>query len=142
MPKSILYRPSTETTVPLPLYSSRVSAGFPSPADDFIEDTIDLNSLLIRNKPATYLLRVVGDSMQGAAINEGDILIVDASLPPQHNKIVIAAIDGEFVVKRFVIDHGQTYLKSENPNYSPILITKESDTSIFGVVTGVVREVK
>ncbi len=138
--KLFLPRPSKTTT--LPLYSSPLSAGFPSPADDYVEDTIDLNDLLIHNRPATYLVRVSGSSMEGAAICDGDLLVVDASLRPMHNKIVVAAVEGEFLVKRFWQDKGKTWLKAENPDYAPLLINPDDNFTILGVVTGVVRQVK
>lgn len=126
----------------LPMLLSRLSAGFPSPADDYIEEKIDLNKLLVKNKPATYLVRVSGDSMIGAAICDGDILIVDASLRPRHNQIVVACVDGEFLVKRWCKEKNGTFLKSENPVYAPLRINPEDDFSIFGLVTGVVRQVR
>jgi DNA polymerase V len=121
--------------------ASNSALKFPSPADDFIEDTIDLNDLLIHNRPATYLVRVSGTSMQDAAICNGDLLVVDASLRPSHNKIVVAAVDGEFLVKRFFQDKGETWLKAENSEYAPIKINPEDDFTILGVVTGVIRQV-
>lgn len=141
MPVKIL-RPSIKNQTPLPLYSSKISAGFPSPADDYIEDTIDLNDLLIKNKPATYLVRVSGSSMIEAAICDGDILVVDASRKPIHNNIVVASVDGEFLVKRLWIEAGTTYLRAANTDFSPIKINPDDDFSILGVVTGVVREIK
>lgn len=127
--------------VPLPLHHSPVSAGFPSPADDFIEDRIDLNDLLIENKPATYLVRVTGDSMKDAGIFAGDLLVVDASKTPTHNHIVIASVDGEFLVKRFWIVGNATYLKADNDAYPLRPIDHDDSCSIFGVVTGVVRKI-
>jgi len=142
MPKKTIYRPASQPpAVKLNLYASPISAGFPSPADDYIEASLDLNELLIDNKPATYLVRVSGDSMVGAAITNGDILIVDASKKPQHNKIVVATVDGEFLVKRFWVDGKKVFLRSENPHYAPIEINPEQDLAIMGVVTGIVRQV-
>ena len=126
--------------VTLPLYLSPISAGFPTPANDEITEAIDLNTYLIRNKPATYLLRVQGSSLLGAGILPDDILVVDASRRPDSGKIVVASLDGEFVVKRLVKEKGALYLKSENPAYSPIRLTAEMDGSIVGVVVGVVRK--
>ena len=126
----------------LKLYTSPVSAGFPSPAEDHVDETLDLNEFLITNPPATYLIRVVGDSMIGAAIAERDILVVDASLTPKHNDIVVASVDGEFTVKRFWKDKGKIWLKPENPNYSPIALNPDDELIIVGVVTGVVRKTK
>lgn len=131
-----------ESSLELPMLLSRLSAGFPSPADDYVEEKIDLNKLLVKNKPATYLVRVTGDSMIGAAICDGDILVVDASLRPRQNQIVVACLDGEFLVKRWCTEKNGTYLKSENPSYAPRYIHPDDDFSIFGLVTGVVRQVK
>lgn len=118
----------------LPLYSHKVVAGFPSPADDYIETYLDLNEKLVSNKEATFLLRVQGDSMQDVGIYEGDILIVDRSENPTPGKIVIAALDGELTVKRLVVNNKGTFLAPENPNYPLIPVTEESDMVIWGVV--------
>ncbi len=139
---TILNKPKQPRGAKLPLYSSKISAGFPSPADDYIEDTIDLNDLLIKNKPATYLVRVTGNSMIEAAICDGDILVVDASKKARHANIVVASVDGEFLVKRLWIDKGTTYLKADNADFAPIKIDPTDELAILGVVTGVVREVK
>jgi DNA polymerase V len=140
---SSLYRPSAKNiSKPLPLYLSKISAGFPSPADDFVEDTIDINEYLISNRPATYLVRVTGDSMEGAAICEGDILVVDASLKPTDQKIVVASVEGEFTVKRFCIEKEGIFLKAENPEYAPIKIASTDEFSILGVVVGMIRKIK
>jgi DNA polymerase V len=138
----IVLKPRIKDKILLPLYGSKLSAGFPSPADDFVEDTLDLNELLITNPPATYLVRVTGDSMKGIGICEGDILVVDASLKPVHNKIVVASVEGEFLVKRFCVEKGRVFLKAENENFKPIAFDPEDDLSVLGVVTGVVRQVK
>lgn len=118
----------------LPLYSHKVAAGFPSPADDYVEAYLDLNEKLITNKDATFLLRVQGDSMQDVGIFEGDILIVDRSIQPTPGKIVIAALDGELTVKRLLVNDKGTFLAPENPNYPLIPVQEESDMVIWGVV--------
>lgn len=125
----------------LPLYGSSVSAGFPSPADDYIESRLNLNELLIKRPAATFFLRVQGDSMIGAGIHNDDILVVDKSLTATVGKIVIAAIDGELTVKRLAQEKGQYYLAAENPLYPPIKISELSDTVIWGVVTTVLHAV-
>lgn len=135
-----LIRPQKKTQYNLPLYLSPVAAGFPSPAEDFIEEQLDLNNFLIKNQPATFLVKVQGDSMQGVGINSGDILVVDKSLPTADGKIVIAVLDGEMTVKRLKKDKNKLFLMPENENYSPIEIKKESELMIWGVVTGVVRK--
>ena len=140
-PNFFWYQPANESQwVELPLYGHKVVAGFPSPADDYIEDRLDLNDKLIRNKAATFLLVVQGDSMQNIGIRDGDTLIVDRSLEPKDGKIVIAALDGELTVKRLSIKSTGTWLVPENDNYPPILVREESDITIWGVVTATISE--
>lgn len=124
----------------IPLYSSKVQAGFPSPADDFIEGQLNLNEHLIKHPAATFFVRVSGDSMTGAGIHDGDILVVDRSLNPAAGKIVVAAVDGMLTVKRFENRGGKARLLPENPDFKPIEITEFSDVIIWGVVTSVVHE--
>ena len=125
----------------LPLYGSVVKAGFPSPADDYIETKLDLNSHLIKHPAATFFVRASGESMINAGIQSGDILIVDRSIEASHNKIVIAAIDGELTVKRLSKRNHQVQLVAENPQFKPIDITEEQDLVIWGVVTHVIHQV-
>jgi len=123
----------------LPLFSYRIAAGFPSPANDYIEDRIDLNKHLIRHKEATFFLRVQGDSMLGAGIHDGDLLIVDRAITPIDGKIVIAALDGELTVKRLSVQGETVRLVPENPAYPVIEINGEQDLVIWGVVTNVIH---
>lgn len=132
---------SGQEPMALPYYSSTVRAGFPSPADDYIERKLDLNTHLIHHPAATFFVKASGDSMQNAGIYSGDILIVDRSLEATHGKIVIAAIDGELTVKRLCREHGRIQLMAENPAYAPIQITQEQDLIIWGVVTHVIHTV-
>lgn len=125
----------------IPLYSSRVQAGFPSPADDFLEQRLDLNKHLVKHPTATFFVRVSGDSMINAGIHENDILVVDRSLEAKHGKIVIAAVDGDLTVKRLHKTSTQTYLMPENPKFSPIAISEDNEVVIWGVVTNVIHEV-
>ena len=111
-----------------------IQAGFPSPADDFKEDEIDLNDILITNKKATFLVKVSGDSMIDIGIYPGDKLLVDRSLKPRHNSIVIACIENEFTVKRLIQKHGKWLLKAENKQYSELHFCSNIDF-ILGVVT-------
>lgn len=127
-----------KTKLALPLFES-VRAGFPSPAEDHIEKSLDLNEFLVRHPQATFFVRVCGNSMAGAGINDKDILIVDRSLEPTHGKIVIAILDGELTVKRLHRKDGVIQLVPENPNFKPIQIKKESDLQIWGVVTNVIK---
>lgn len=125
----------------LPLYSNKVSAGFPSPADDFIEKTLDLNDLVIKHPQATFFVRVSGNSMVNAGIRDGDILVVDKSLEPKEGKIVIANVEGEFVLKRIRKNNGKLYLFPENSDYNPIEIKEDMDCEIWGVVTYVIHPI-
>ncbi len=119
----------------LPLYLSKVPAGFPATADDYVEQRVDLNTALVKNKDTTFMVKVKGDSMTGANIQDGDLLIVDRSLPAKSGRIVVAAIRGEVTVKRFKIKQGESWLLPENAAYQPLRITAESDCTIWGVVT-------
>jgi DNA polymerase V len=118
----------------LPLYLSAVSAGFPSPADDFLDRPLDLNEHLIRNPAATFFVRVSGNSMLRAGIHNGDILIVDRSLDPTPGRIVIAAVDGELTVKRLVQEGERWLLVAENDGYPAIALDEVGDSLIWGVV--------
>jgi DNA polymerase V len=130
-----LFLPEASVSKELPLFVPAVSAGFPSPAEDFIDKKLDLNEYLIRNQPATFLVRVQGNSMENAGILDGDILVVDRSLEPSSGKIVIGVIDGEFTVKRIVKKSGRFFLQPENETFTPIEITPEMDFKIWGIVT-------
>lgn len=120
--------------VRVPLVLCRVPAGFPSPADDYVERTIDLNEWLIGNQVATFIVRAEGDSMTGE-IHSGDRLIVDRSLEARHRDVVVACLDGEMIVKRLLIQNGRYYLQPENTSYPLIEITEEGELIIWGVVT-------
>jgi len=126
----------------VPLYSSRVQAGFPSPADDYIEAKLDLNEHLIRHPAATFLVKATGDSMIGVGIYEGSILIVDRSLEAKDGSIVIAGVNGELTVKTLRKKGKDFFLTPENPKYKPIQITAEMDGTIWGVVTSVIHDLR
>ena len=123
----------------LPIFSTKVAAGFPSPADDHIEDHLDLNEHLIKHPAATFLMRVTGNSMINAGINENDILIVDRSLPHAHGKIVVAAIDGQLTVKRLHVSNGKLALLAENPDFPPLVLDESNEIYIWGVVSSVIH---
>lgn len=122
-----------------PLYGVKIAAGFPSPADDYIEARLDLNQHLIRHKEATFFLRVQGESMRDAGIFDGDLLIVDRALTPADGKIVIAAVDGELTVKRLSLRQGRVRLCPENPAFPVLEIGDEQELLIWGVVTNVIH---
>ncbi|HBF07371.1 MAG TPA: DNA polymerase V [Gammaproteobacteria bacterium] len=123
-----------------PLFSSNVSAGFPSPADDYIEGQLDLNELMILRPSATFYVRVTGESMKNAGILPDDILVVDRSKTVNNNAIVIAVVDNELTVKRFSRQGNSIQLIPENPDFPVITLNNDMELSIWGVVTGVVRK--
>jgi DNA polymerase V len=126
--------------VKLIIASSKVPAGFPSPAENYIERTIDLNEWLIKNKLATFLVVAEGDSMN-FEFRSGDTLIVDRSIEPKHGDVVIACLDGEFTVKRWVVDGDKHLLVASNSGYPPIEVTKDNEFLIWGVVTFSIHKV-
>jgi DNA polymerase V len=116
-----------------------VSAGFPSPADDYLEGALDLNTHLIREPNATFFVRANGESMIGAGIHDGDLLVVDRSARVVDGKVVIVALNGELTVKRFRKEKEKSWLMPENPKFKPILLNEEDDTHLWGVVTSVIH---
>lgn len=124
----------------LPLYGSTVKAGFPSPADDYLEGKLDLNNHLIKHPAATFLVRASGDSMTGVGICNSALLVVDRSIEPTHGKIVIVVINGEMTVKRFSKTKEGCFLIAENKNYPPIPIKEGDELHIWGVVTHAIND--
>ncbi|MEW5288929.1 translesion error-prone DNA polymerase V autoproteolytic subunit [Erwinia papayae] len=137
----VISRPLIHQTLHLPLYLERVSCGFPSPAQDYVEDALDLNNLVVKHPGATYFVRVSGDSMLGAGISDGDLLVVDRSLSAEHGDIVVAAVAGEFTVKE-LRTRPSVQLIPHNSNYSPLTFQDEEELEIFGVVTFTVKSNK
>lgn len=125
---------------PLPLALCRVEAGFPSPADDYMERSLDLNEHVIKHPSATYFIRASGDSMTGAGIFDGDLLIVDRSLEPAHGRVAVVEVDGQLTVKRLFKSKGRFRLQSENASHPPIELQEESDVVVWGVVTHVLHK--
>ncbi|MBA0882970.1 LexA family protein [Flavobacterium undicola] len=138
--KLSFYKPDYESELRIPFIPDGVSAGFPSPAADFMENNIDLNKELSENPLATFYIKVKGNSMIDAGINDKDVLIVDRSIEPQDNKIAICFIDGEFTVKRIKLEKDCLYLMPENSNYTPIKVTEENQLIIWGIVTYVIKK--
>jgi DNA polymerase V len=136
-----IWRSDAKTKVKIPLFTAGVSAGFPSPADDFVDRSLDLNEFLIKHPSATYFVRVEGTSMIGSGINPGDILIVDRALEPSDSSIVVAVLNGEFLVKRFKRDANGCRLMPENPKYQPIELKDDMQLEVWGVVTYVIHKV-
>ena len=125
-----------------PFVSSSVRAGFPSPADDYIEKRLSLDELIIEHPMATFFARVEGDSMQDAGISSGDIAVVDRSLDAKHNDIILAWVDGGYTIKRLIKTNGKVFLYASNKKYKPIELTEEMDGKIWGVVISIVKKFK
>ena len=124
----------------IPFYDSLLSAGFPSPADDFMENKIDLNDKLISHPNSTFLVRVEGQSMVNAGISTGDVVIVDKSLEAKDGQIVVAVLEGDFTLKRLHMKDEQITLRPENPSYPEIKITEDTNFEIWGVVTWIIKK--
>jgi DNA polymerase V len=131
----------TETELELPFVDEGISAGFPSPALDFVNLTIDLNKHLIKHPSATFYGRVKGQSLKNAGISDGDLLIIDRSLEPANGKIAVCYIDGEFTAKRIKRTKNELWLMPENDDYQAIKIEEENNLIIWGVVTHVIKSV-
>ena len=136
-----IFIPEKKSQHDLPLFLESVSAGFPSPADDYLEGKLDLNDHLVRNPAATFFVRVTGDSMENAGIYSGDILVVDRSIEPKNNNVIIAVVDGELTVKRLNIRNKEVSLMPENSKYKPLRITEEMSFEVWGVVSTVIHSV-
>lgn len=141
MPMNVdaVYAPDLSTRYALPVFLGRLPAGFPSPADDYIEGKLDLNRHLIKHPAATFFVRVTGDSMIGAGIHSGDLLVVDRSLDAVDGHVIVAALDGELTVKRLFKRGGLLRLLPANAEYQPIEILTQQTFEIFGVVTNVIH---
>lgn len=140
LPFGILLTPVTETGGQcLPLSAGKVAAGFPSPASDHLDQCLDLTEYLVLHPEATFFMRVKGDSMIGAGIHHGDLLIVDRSLEAASGRVVVAALNGELTVKRLCRSHGRISLRAENPAYPDISVGADHDLQIWGVVAHVVH---
>lgn len=140
-PAQLLTPAKNSPVLALPLFTGKVAAGFPSPADDYVEKTLDLNELLVKKPAATFFARAQGESMLGAGIHPNDILVIDRSLEPVAGKIVVCALNGELVVKRLQQRHGQWILASENSAYPDITVREELEMVVWGVVTHVIHAV-
>ena len=137
-----IIQPDFSTSIKRPLFLSKVPARFPSPVDDYLESKLDLNEHLIKHKAATFFVRVMGDSMLGAGIHDGDLLIVDRSLEAVDKSIVVAVVNGEFTVKLIKQDKGRIWLMPENKDFLPLEIKEGSELEIWGVVTSVIHNLR
>ena len=124
------------------LVEQGISAGFPSPADDFKEIRISLDNELVKNREATFYARVSGNSMENAGLSDGDLIVIDRSLNPENNKIAVCFIEGDFTVKRIIKKEGELYLNPENKNYKKIKIKEADQLIIWGIVTYVIKKIK
>ena len=135
------FTPKTTNSQGAIFIDTGISAGFPSPADDFRETRISLDEELITNKEATFFARVSGQSMIGAGLEDNDLLVIDRSIEPENNRIAVCFLDGEFTVKRLKVKNGEVSLQPENPDYPIIKITEENNFVIWGIVTNVIKRV-
>ena len=129
-----------EKVLDIPFYQFNVPAGFPSPAENFMDLDLNLQDYLVQNPSATFCVRVTGDSMQNAGILSGDVMVVDRSLEPKNNTIVLAVLDGEFTVKRIQKKREELFLNPENKDFKPIKVTEEMNFQVWGVVTHIIHK--
>lgn len=137
----VFFKPNQDNIKEIPLAHTGVSAGFPSPADDFKELRISIDQEVVKNEEATFYARVDGQSMHDAGLDDGDLLVIDRSREPEDNAIAVCFIDGEFTVKRLKVEAECIFLMPENHNYKPIKVTEDNQLIIWGVVTYVVKKV-
>lgn len=133
------YTANTNTMLSLPFVEGGVSAGFPSPADDFLENELDFNAKFIKHPSATFYAKVKGNSMKDAGISNGDIMVIDKSLEPKNGDIAVCYLDGEFTVKTIMIEKDIVWLVAQNEQYSPIKVTAENELIIWGIVINVIK---
>ncbi len=136
-----VFSPQLDAPAWRPLFLGYVPAGFPSPAEDYLEEQLDLNQHLVKRPAATFFVRVSGESMIGAGIFPDDILVVDRSIRPVDKKVVVAVINGEMTVKRLRKKGGRIWLAPENDNFEPISVDEGADFHVWGVVTTVIHKV-
>lgn len=133
--------PETDSALDVPLATSGVSAGFPSPADDHLEPPLDLNRTLIRNPASTFFARVDGDSMKDDCIEDGDLVVVDKSVEPYDGCVAVCFLDGDFTLKRVRTGEGRIVLMPANKRYKPIKISRDDEFSVWGVVTYAIKKI-
>ncbi len=137
-----LYQPQEDSSIKISVSDTPVHAGFPSPADDFIENRLDLNRALIKNPSSTFYARVKGYSMVDDGVDEGDLLVIDKSLNPYNNCLAVCFLDGEFTLKRVKKESGCIWLVPANEKFKPIKVEKDNEFIIWGVVTYIIKRVK
>ena len=132
---------TSDRSAPVTFYDIGISAGFPSPAQDYEEPRLNINDLLIKRPETTFIAKASGDSMIGAGIHDGDMLVVDRGLTDYKDRVVIACVNGEFTVKRYKMERGQPVLKPQNPKYPDIHFTDYDEITVWGVVTSVIHPI-
>lgn len=135
-----IMRSASESHVPLPFADKGIQAGFPSPAQDYITESIDLNNEIVKHPAATFYGRVAGESMKEEGIDEGDLLVIDRSLEPTEDDLVVCCVDGEFTLKRIHIEPDRIWLIPSNEAFDPILVTPENQFTVWGVVTYTIKQ--
>ncbi|WP_200937047.1 LexA family transcriptional regulator [Flavobacterium sp. Leaf359] len=133
------YSANTDTAISLPFVEGGVSAGFPSPAEDFLENELDFNATFIKHPGSTFYAKVKGNSMKDAGISNGDIMVIDKSLEPKNGDIAVCYLDGEFTVKTIMIEKEVVWLVAQNEQYAPIKVTAENELIIWGIVINVIK---
>lgn len=139
--KILFFVPNADSKMEIPFISDGIKAGFPSPAADFDGTRISIDQIVVKNATATFYAKASGNSMIGAGIDDGDILVIDKSLEPQDGKIAVCFIDGEFTIKRIKVQENSLLLLPENPTFKPIEVTQENNFIIWGIVTYVVKKI-
>ena len=134
------FTPDLTTPLELPLAGAAIAAGFPSPAEEYVEIALDLNKELIKHPAATFYARVKGDSMVDAGIQDGDLLVIDKALEPKEGSIAVCYLDGEFTVKRLAVQEKGVYLMPANAEFKPIRITEENEFLVWGIVAYVIHK--
>lgn len=137
-----IFRADNATSMPLPYADQGIQAGFPSPAQEFISESIDLNREIVRHPAATFFGKVSGDSMIEEGIEDGDLLVIDRSLEPADGDLTVCCVDGEFTLKRLKIEPGKVWLIPANECFDPILVTKDTRFSVWGVVTYTIKRIR
>jgi len=136
-----IFKPTDKESIKNIFIKDGISAGFPSPASDFVESRISIEKIVVKNKESTFYAKVSGESMKNAGLDDGDILIIDRSEELKNNKIAVCYLNGEFTVKRVKINKDHIYLVPENDKYEPIKVTEENEFIVWGIVTYVIKKI-
>lgn len=137
----LIHFPDLRSKLTLPNVGKQIAAGFPSPAEDYLEAMLDLNQLLIKNPSATFYGRVKGTSMRDAGVDDGDLLVIDKSLAYRNNALAVCFLNGEFTLKRIKREGDTLFLMPANPDYQPIVVKEDADFAVWGIVTYIIKKV-